>query len=297
MVRDRWTERWDRRSLRLVTEPPHASATSHAALARPRGGWVSLVGAGPGDPELLTRKGASRLAEADAVFYDALVNPELLSLAPGARRCFVGKRAGQPRIEQATIAHMMIDAARRSQRVVRLKGGDPFVLGRGGEEALALAAAGVPFEVIPGVSAAIAAPALAGVPVTHRGVSSAFVVLSGHDAVTSTPILEGLAPAALTLVVLMGLRRRRAICQQLLRRGWSAETPVAVIYAAGWAQQCTWYGDLARAAENACLPRPGRAAGTLVIGAVVTLAETLAAATSTSRSSADTLTSVNGRLR
>lgn len=297
MARDRSKEGGDRQSLRLVAEPPQVVSTSNETPARARGGWVSLVGAGPGDPELLTRKGANRLAEADAVFYDALVNPALLSLAPRARRCFVGKRAGRPSIEQSTIVRMMIDAARRSERVVRLKGGDPFVFGRGGEEAMSLAAADVPFDVIPGVSSAIAAPALAGVPVTHRGISSAFVVLSGHAAATCTPILEGLAPGALTLVVLMGLDRRRAICQQLLRRGWSAETPVAVIYAAGWAQQCSWYGDLARAAQNARLPQPGSAPGTLVIGAVVALAETLAAATSTSFTSANTVTSVTGSLR
>ena len=120
---------------------------------------VSLVGAGPGDPELLTRRGASRLGAADLVLYDALVDPALLELAPRARRWFVGKRAGKRAMQQETIGKLMVRAARRGQRVVRLKCGDPCVLGRGGEEALVLAEAGVPYEIVPGVSSALAAPA------------------------------------------------------------------------------------------------------------------------------------------
>ena len=168
-------------------------------------GLVSLVGAGPGDPDLLTRKAVRRLAEADLVLYDALISPEALELAPRARRFYVGKRAGRPHVSQETIHRMMIRSARRGLRVVRLKGGDPFVLGRGGEEALALVAAGVPFEVVPGISSAVAAPALAGIPVTHRGLSAAFAVVSGHAESAWRPVLESLAPNALTLVVLMGL--------------------------------------------------------------------------------------------
>lgn len=133
--------------------------------ARGKGnGFVSLVGAGPGDPELITVRGLRRLEEADLVLYDALVHPELVARAVRARTFFVGKRAGRPAIEQRTIEKLMIRAALGGDRVVRLKCGDPFVLGRGGEEALALARAGVPFEVVPGVSAALAAPALAGIP-------------------------------------------------------------------------------------------------------------------------------------
>ena len=133
-------------------------------------GFVSLVGAGPGDPDLLTRKAADRLADADLVLYDALVDPATLALAPTAQRVFVGKRAGRPQVRQEFIHWLMIRAARAGKKVVRLKGGDPFVFGRGGEEGLALAAAGISFEVVPGVSSAIAAAALAGIPVTHRGV-------------------------------------------------------------------------------------------------------------------------------
>src|SRR5512147_2946015 len=152
-------------------------------------GFVSLVGAGPGDPELLTLRALRRLREADLVLNDALVDAALLELAPTAQRFFVGKRAGRHSIEQDEIHRLMIRAAHRGQRVVRLKCGDPFVLGRGGEEALALDAAGVRFEIVPGVSAALAAPALAGIPVTHRGLAAGFVVVSGHAAPAYRPIL------------------------------------------------------------------------------------------------------------
>ena len=147
---------------------------------RLQAGSVALVGAGPGDPELLTRRAAARLAAADVVFYDALVDTDVLELAGKAQRIYVGKRAGRPAIRQTLINQLLVRAARRGQRVVRLKGGDPFVFGRGGEEALALVAAGIPFEIVPGITAAIAAPALAGIPVTHRGSAASFVVVSGH---------------------------------------------------------------------------------------------------------------------
>ena len=176
-------------------------------MTRPQAerGFVSLVGAGPGDPDLLTRKAAERLAEADLVLYDALVDPATLALAPTAQRIFVGKRAGRPQVRQEFIHWLMVRAARAGKRVVRLKGGDPFVFGRGGEEALALAAAGIPFEVVPGVSSAIAAAALAGIPVTHRGMASGFVVVSGHAEDAYRPMLESLAPHSATVVVMMGL--------------------------------------------------------------------------------------------
>ena len=132
-------------------------------------GFVSLVGAGPGDPDLLTQRAVRRLAEADLVLYDALVSPEVLPLASRAQCLSVGKRACRPSISQEAINRCLVRGARRGKRVVRLKCGDPFVFGRGGEEAIALAAAGVPFEIVPGVSSALAAPALAGIPVTHRG--------------------------------------------------------------------------------------------------------------------------------
>ncbi|MFL5275807.1 MAG: uroporphyrinogen-III C-methyltransferase, partial [Myxococcales bacterium] len=171
-------------------------------------GSVSLVGAGPGDPELLTMRAVARLRAADVVLYDALVDRAALRHAPQARWAFVGKRAGRPSISQRTIEKVMIRRALRGERVVRLKSGDPFVFGRGGEEALALAAAGVPCEVVPGVSSAVAGPALCGIPVTHRGVASAFLVVSGHAPSGFTAALGSLSPGAATIVVLMGLATR-----------------------------------------------------------------------------------------
>jgi uroporphyrin-III C-methyltransferase / precorrin-2 dehydrogenase / sirohydrochlorin ferrochelatase len=237
-----------------------------------RGGFVSLVGAGPGDPGLLTRRAADRLAQADLVLYDALVAPEVLRLAPRAHLFYAGKRAGKPSIAQRTIERLLVRAARRGQRVVRLKCGDPYVFGRGGEEVDALVAAGVPFEVVPGVSSAIAAPALAGIPVTHRGLARGFAVVSGHSEATYGALLDGLSPGAITLVVLMGVAERSAIAARLLARGWSSETPAAIVLGASHGDAFTWTGTLAELG-SAPLP-PGRAhlPGTLVLGAVVSRA-------------------------
>jgi uroporphyrin-III C-methyltransferase len=237
-------------------------------------GFVSLVGAGPGDPDLLTRKAARRLAEADLVLYDALVSSEALDLALDAHRFFVGKRARRPAMKQETIHGLMIRAARRGKRVVRLKCGDPFLLGRGGEEALALAAARIPFEVVPGISSALAAPALAGIPVTHRGLASGFAVVSGHAEETYGPILASLAPNSLTLVVLMGLSTRAGLAGFLLGRGWRASTPAAIVMGASTPDSYLWTGfleDLGRAP----IPEESDAPGTLVIGEVVSVASSL----------------------
>ncbi len=151
-------------------------------------------------PISITLKAVRRLADANLVLYGALVGKDVLKLAPQARRLFVGKRAGRKSVDQETIHRLMVRAARRGLRVVRLKGGDPFVLGRGGEEALALAKVGVPFDVIPGVSSAIAAPVLSGIPLTHRGLSSGFVVVAEHAEESFRPVLEPLAPNSLTVV-------------------------------------------------------------------------------------------------
>jgi uroporphyrin-III C-methyltransferase / precorrin-2 dehydrogenase / sirohydrochlorin ferrochelatase len=232
---------------------------------------VCLVGAGPGDPALLTRKAVAKLRTADLVLYDALVDTRVLRLARRAQRFFVGKRAGRHAISQPAIHALMIRAARRGRRVVRLKGGDPFVFGRGGEEALALRAAGVPFEVVPGISNAVAAPALAGIPVTHRGLASAFFVVSGHDAGAFASCVGGLTPGAATLVVLMGLGRSEAIASTLIARGWPHRTPVAIIMDASLPAQQLWRGTLADlAADRAALYGDGP--GTIVIGEVVSLA-------------------------
>lgn len=235
-------------------------------------GLVSLVGAGPGDPGLLTRRGAERLAAADVVLYDALVDPELLHLAPRAHCFHVGKRAGRPSVSQRTIERLLVRAARRGKRVVRLKCGDPFVFGRGGEEAQALAAAGIPFEIVPGVSSAIAAPGLAGIPVTHRGLSSGFAVVSGHAPSTYGPVLDAIAPASLTLVVLMGVGARRGIASRLRARGWPGDTPAAVVLGASTAAARTWMGTLDDLRADAPLPAGADLPGTLVVGAVAGLA-------------------------
>jgi uroporphyrin-III C-methyltransferase/precorrin-2 dehydrogenase/sirohydrochlorin ferrochelatase len=172
----------------------------------------------------------------------------------------------------------MIRGATRGRRVVRLKGGDPFVLGRGGEEALALAAAGIPFEIVPGLTAAVTAPGLSGIPVTHRGVSSAFVVVSGHAETAYRPVLEAIAPGSLTLVILMGLAARRSLSRALVERGWPARTPVALCLAAGTPRAWTWFGTLEMLAAIPAVDESGDVPGTIVIGEVVSVGIDLAAA-------------------
>jgi uroporphyrin-III C-methyltransferase/precorrin-2 dehydrogenase/sirohydrochlorin ferrochelatase len=241
-------------------------------------GRVSLVGAGPGDPELLTIRAQQRLADADLVLYDAIAAPALKALAPEARWFFVGKRAGRESIAQDAINRIMIREAKRGRHIVRLKGGDPFVLGRGGEEALALGQAGVPFEVVPGLSSALAAPALAGIPVTHRGLASGCVVVSGHAPSAYTELLEALPPGAATVVVMMGLGARADIAALLLGRGWSPATPAAIVLGAAMPEAWRWLGPLG-ALAGAALPADRVAAGVpgvLVVGDVVALAELLA---------------------
>jgi uroporphyrin-III C-methyltransferase/precorrin-2 dehydrogenase/sirohydrochlorin ferrochelatase len=234
-------------------------------------GFVSLVGAGPGDPDLLTLRAVDRLRAADLVLYDALVDRAALRHAPRARWAYVGKRAGRHSIAQETIEKVMIRRARRGERIVRLKSGDPVVFGRGGEEALALAEAGIPCEIVPGVSSAVAAPALSGIPVTHRGLASAFVVVSGHAEEAYGPVLRSLAPGSATLVILMGLATRASTSALLLARGWPADTPAAVLFSAARPDAFAWRGMLATVASS---PR-SEAPGTIVIGATVALADRL----------------------
>jgi uroporphyrin-III C-methyltransferase / precorrin-2 dehydrogenase / sirohydrochlorin ferrochelatase len=252
-------------------------------------GFVSLVGAGPGDPGLLTQRAVERLAEADLVLYDALVSPEVLPLASHAQKLSVGKRACKPSISQEAINRCLIRAAQRGKRVVRLKCGDPFVFGRGGEEAVALAAAGVPFEVVPGVSSALAAPALTGIPVTHRGLSSSFLVVSGHSETVYQPVLDGLAPQSTTVVVLMGLGHRAAIAARLIERGWSASTPAAVLLSASTPSAESWIGTIGQLASGDALTnaQPGEVPGTLVIGEVVSLAYRLGNVTTSADADTD----------
>jgi uroporphyrin-III C-methyltransferase len=233
-------------------------------------GHVSLVGAGPGDPELLTRKAIARLRAADLVLYDALLDPRVLKFARRAQSFFVGKRAGRHALTQDEINALLVRAARRGRRVVRLKGGDPFVFGRGGEEAIALERAGIDFDVVPGISNAIAAPALAGIPVTHRGTSAAFLVVSGHDPNAFAAAVDGLSPNSVTIVVLMGLGRAASIAGHLRQRGWSPRTPAAVIVDASRPSQQVWRGTLDDLA-GANYEQEGEGPGTIVIGAVAAL--------------------------
>lgn len=198
-----------------------------------KSGCVYLVGASCGNADLITVRGRALLRSCDAVVYDDLIAPELLGEVPShAERFYMGKRGGRPSAAQAEICAMLISLARDGRTVVRLKGGDPFVFGRGGEELLALRKAGIPCEAVPGVSSAIAIPALAGIPVTHRGVSQSVHIITGHTADTpdGLPVyLDTLARLPGTLVFLMGLAQLRRIAERLMNAGMAAETPAAVI--------------------------------------------------------------------
>ena len=194
---------------------------------------VYLVGAGPGDPGLLTRRGAELLERAEVVVYDRLAHPSLLDLAPvSATRIDVGKAPGRVAMDQDGINATLVEHGAAGRTVVRLKGGDPFVFGRGGEEAEVLMAAGIRFEVVPGITSAIAAPAYAGIPVTHRGLSTHFTVVTGHEDPakgTTDTDWAALARAGGTLVILMGAGRLDAIVELLMEHGRSPDTPVAAV--------------------------------------------------------------------
>ncbi len=201
---------------------------------------VHLVGAGPGDPELLTVRALNLLRKADTVLYDRLVDPAVLDLAPPwAELICVGKTPGTPSPSQDEINAVLVDRGRRFSCVVRLKGGDPLVFGRGGEEAAALRSAGIDVEIVPGVTSAIAAPAAAGIPVTMRGLASGFTVVTAHQDPSSSRHLDwdALARAGTTLVILMGAARAAQIADRLRAGGMQDDTPVAVISAATTAAQ------------------------------------------------------------
>ncbi|HXV37763.1 MAG TPA: uroporphyrinogen-III C-methyltransferase, partial [Myxococcota bacterium] len=243
-------------------------------------GCVYLVGAGPGDPDLITLRGAAVLRDADAVVYDALASRELLQLAPDdAELIDVGKRGHEetPR-SQAEIDALLVRLARQGKRVVRLKGGDPFVFGRGGEEASACAQAGVAFEVVPGVSSALAAPAYAGIPITDRRYAASFAVVTGHKdptRVTQETRWHELATAADTLVILMGMRNLESIVARLLEGGCDPAKPSAAIMNGTLPSQrvvVAPLADLATAVREAQLGAPSA----LVVGDVVRLRDSLA---------------------
>ena len=241
-------------------------------------GHVYLVGAGPGDPGLITLAAVEALAQAEVVVYDRLVNPQLLELAPAAaERVFVGKGPKQHTMSQDEINALLVARGREGRRVVRLKGGDPFVFGRGGEEGEALHAAGVPFEVVPGITSAIAAPAYAGIPVTHRGLAASVAFVTGHEDPTKAEQdvdWEKLATAVDTLVLLMGVGQLPQIVERLIAAGRDAATPAALIEWGTLPRQRTvvaTLGDIVAKATEAGIGSPAVA----VVGDVVRMREAL----------------------
>ncbi len=240
-------------------------------------GFVSLVGAGPGDPDLITVKGRQRLEEAEVVIYDYLANPALLRYCrPDAERIYVGKQAGRHTLSQDEINALLVEHG-RSKRVVRLKGGDPYIFGRGGEEAAVLQRAGIAWEVVPGITAGIAAPAYAGIPVTHRELASSVAFITGHEDPTKPETAidwQRLATAIDTLVFYMGVGNLREIAARLIEHGRDPRTPVAVIRWGTTPEQRTVVGTLATIADD--VDRAGlKPPAITVVGDVVRLSETL----------------------
>jgi uroporphyrin-III C-methyltransferase len=271
---------WDS-SLRLGMTLESRFQASNACAREPhsengRDGLVSLVGAGPGDPELLTLKGLRRLREADAVVYDRLISSGILEYCrPDAERYDVGKASGRHSRPQEEINALLIRLGREGRRVIRLKGGDPFVCGRGGEEILALALAGVPYEVIPGVSSALAAPAAAGIPVTHRGLASAVTIATGHarsGCGGDDHDWEALARVRGTLVFLMAVENLERIVDGLLSHGRSPDEPAAMVQSGTMPEQHvvrSTLRDIVEAVRAAGIAPPA----VLVVGETVALAE------------------------
>jgi uroporphyrin-III C-methyltransferase len=223
-------------------------------------GWVWLAGAGPGDPGLITALGLHAIASADVILYDALVNEALLTLArPGAELIFAGKRAGQRSCRQSDISRILVSLARKAKRVLRLKGGDPFVFGRGAEEALALARARVPFRIVPGVTAGIGGLAYAGIPLTHRDTNHVVTFLTGHGADGKLPALDwcAIARGSPTIVLYMARKHAGEIAAKLIAGGRNANETAAVISNASCENQevrVTTLADLGEAAAESAAP-------------------------------------------
>ncbi|MBF0160611.1 MAG: uroporphyrinogen-III C-methyltransferase [Magnetococcales bacterium] len=249
-------------------------------------GSVVLVGAGPGDPELLTLAAFKALQQADVVVHDALVSPEILDLIPAqCERIFAGKRGGTPSIDQSDISDTLLRLATSGKRVVRLKGGDPFVFGRGGEEALYLARHGIPFRVVPGLTAGIAGPAYAGIPVTHRDINANVAFVTGHESAENAPFndtspsarihWESLARTFPVLVLYMAMENLPLVTRRLMDGGRAADTPVAIIRWATTVRQQTLVTTLGRAVADVeqCGMQPPTV---IVVGEVVQLRQELA---------------------
>lgn len=239
-------------------------------------GKVYLVGAGPGDPELITVKGLRLLQSCEVIIYDRLANPELLGYCrPEAETWLVGKRGGQLSIEQSEINQLLVEQASLGKTVVRLKGGDPFLFGRGGEEALHLIQHGIEFEIVPGVSSALAGPAAAGIPVTQRGIASSVAFVTGHSASSKAGIAwEKLATSVDTLVILMPLANLRRIVSNLVLNGRSISTPAALIESATLESQRVITSTLGRI-EKESQTFGVKSPSLLVVGEVVSLRELL----------------------
>ena len=244
----------------------------------PKAGTVYLVGAGPGDPGLLTCRGRALIEAADVVLHDALISAAIMAvIPPRTERINVGKRRGKHLVEQHRIGDLLIAQARRERIVVRLKGGDPLVFGRGAEEMAQLRAAGVPYEVVPGVTVAVAGPAMAGIPITHRGLSGAVTFVTGHDAATDRKAVgwHSLAGTDHTLVILMGLKKLPTIAAKLIAAGRDPDTPAAVIQDATLASQRVVTGRLSSIAERV-VAAGIRSPATVVVGPVAALHAQLA---------------------
>ena len=240
------------------------------------GGEVYLVGAGPGDPDLLTLRALRLMHKADVVLYDRLVSPEvLLKLRPDAQKIYVGKRSADHAVPQETINEMLVRLAKEGNRVLRLKGGDPFIFGRGGEELESLAAAGIPFQVVPGITAASGCASYAGIPLTHRDYSQSVRFLTGHTKDGRVPLnWDLLVKEQQTLVFYMGLAGLPDICDQLLKHGMSSSTPVAVIQQGTTQTQKVVVGNLNKIADLA-VEKEIQAPTIIIIGEVVKLQESL----------------------
>ena len=259
----------------LPVRPRRPPAGNRAAA---RTGRVALVGGGPGDPGLLTVRGHRLLAEADVVIADRLAPRDTLAgLDPDVEIIDAGKAPHTQHLSQERINVLLVERARAGQRVVRLKGGDPFVFGRGGEEALACARAGIPFEVVPGVTSAVAVPACAGIPVTHRGITQDFAVVSAHldpSHPGATVDWEALAAGPGTLVLLMPVARLPEVARELVKRGRDASTPAAVISDGTTERQQVLVSTLGQVAEDAAA-NGVRPPAVVVVGEVVRLREAL----------------------
>lgn len=255
----------------VVASSPKAGRYGHSQLKH---GEVALVGAGPGDPELLTLKALNYLQQAEVVLYDYLVSDEIMALvANDAILVCVGKRAGHHSVPQEKTNQLLVDFAKQGYKVVRIKGGDPFVFGRGGEELEVLADAGITFQVVPGITAAAGATAYAGIPLTHRDYAQSAMFITGHLKVESDQLdWSTLARGQQTLVIYMGLMKSNYIQEQLIKHGRRAQTPIAIIERGTQLSQKVFKGQLSELSD---LAKKAEAPALIVIGEVVQLSQKL----------------------